>query len=137
VLDRTRDHAHGRVEPRTLEGRHRQHFAFPHAAQVVQVTRKTRGLGTRRWRTATVYALTSLTFAQAGPARPADLLRGHWAIENGLHHVRDTTFAEDASPAAHWRPAGHGLPAQPRDRRAQPGRPRNHPLMKRTLRENA
>jgi hypothetical protein len=49
--------------------------------KVVQVTRKTRGLGTRRWRTATVYALTSLTFAQAGPARPADLLRGHWAIE--------------------------------------------------------
>jgi hypothetical protein len=31
------------------------------------------------------------------PCRLADLLRGHWAIENGLHYVRDTTFAEDAS----------------------------------------
>ena len=33
------------------------------------------------------------------PARPrlADLLRGHWAIEHGLHDVRDTTFPEDAS----------------------------------------
>ena len=32
-----------------------------------------------------VYAITSLAFAQASPARLADLIRGHWAIENGLH----------------------------------------------------
>jgi hypothetical protein len=44
----------------------------------------------------TVYAITSLPFEQARPARLADLLRGHWAIE-ALHHVRDTSFAEDAS----------------------------------------
>jgi hypothetical protein len=44
-----------------------------------------------------VYAVTSLTFAQASPTRLSDLLRGHWAIENGLHYVRDVTFAEDAS----------------------------------------
>ena len=73
------------------------HFGFPHTAQVIQVTRKVRDLGTRRWRTVVVYAVTSLTFAQAGPARLADLIRGHWAIENGLHWVRDVTFAEDAS----------------------------------------
>jgi hypothetical protein len=45
----------------------------------------------------TIYAITSLTFAQARPARLADYLRGHWAIENGLHYLRDTTFAEDGS----------------------------------------
>jgi hypothetical protein len=44
----------------------------------------------------TVYAITSLGFAQANPARLADLLRGHWAIE-AVHHLRDTTFAEDGS----------------------------------------
>jgi hypothetical protein len=38
-----------------------------------------------------------LAFTQASPARLADLIRGHWAIENGLHYVRDVTFAEDAS----------------------------------------
>jgi hypothetical protein len=44
----------------------------------------------------TVHAVTSLTHAQASPARLADLIRGHWAIE-ALHHLRDVTFAEDAS----------------------------------------
>jgi predicted transposase YbfD/YdcC len=97
VLGRTRDRAHGRIELRTLKAVTVNHFGFPHAAQVLQVTRKTRELRTRRWRTVTVYAVTSLTFAQASPARLADYLRGHWAIENGLHYVRDTSFAEDGS----------------------------------------
>jgi predicted transposase YbfD/YdcC len=97
-LDRTRDRGHGRVELRTLKAVSVHHFGFPHAAQILQVTRKTRDLdaSTRRFTTVTVYAVTSLTFQQASPARLADLLRGHWAIE-ALHHVRDTTFAEDAS----------------------------------------
>ena len=97
VLDRTRDRGHGRVELRTLKAVTVHHFGFPHTAQVIQVTRKVRDLGARRWRTVVVYAVTSLSFAQAGPARLADLIRGHWAIENGLHYVRDVTFAEDAS----------------------------------------
>jgi hypothetical protein len=42
VLDRTRDQAHGRVELRTLKAVTVNHFGFPHAAQVLQVTRKTR-----------------------------------------------------------------------------------------------
>jgi predicted transposase YbfD/YdcC len=97
VLDRTRDRGHGRVELRTLKAVSVSGFGLPHAAQVVRVTRKTRELGTRRWRTVVVYAITSLTHAQASPARLADLIRGHWTIENGLHWVRDVTFAEDAS----------------------------------------
>jgi predicted transposase YbfD/YdcC len=97
-LDRTRDRGHGRIEIRTLKAVSVHHFGFPHAAQVLQVTRKTRDLRhhPRRFTTVTVYAITSLTHAQAGPARLADLIRGHWAIE-ALHHVRDTTFAEDGS----------------------------------------
>jgi predicted transposase YbfD/YdcC len=97
-LDRTRDRGHGRIEIRTLKAVSVHHFGFPHAAQVLRVTRKTRDLRhhPRRFTTVTVCAITSLTHAQAGPARPANLIRGHWAIE-ALHHVRDVTFAEDAS----------------------------------------
>jgi predicted transposase YbfD/YdcC len=95
-LDRTRDRGHGRVELRTLKAVSVHHFGFPHAAQVLQVTRKTRTVRTRQFKTVTVYAITSLTAQQASPARLADLLRGHWAIE-ALHRVRDTTFCEDAS----------------------------------------
>ena len=102
VLDRTRDQAHGRIEVRTLKAVTVHHLGFPYAAQVIQVTRK-RTVGVphastrrRRWQTVTIYAITSLGFAQASPARLADLLRGHWAIE-ALHHLRDVTFAEDAS----------------------------------------
>jgi predicted transposase YbfD/YdcC len=97
VLDRTRDCAHGRVELRTLKAVTIRGFGFPHTAQVIQVTRRVRDLRSRRWRTVVVYAVTSLTHAQASPARLADLIRGHWTIENGLHYVRDVTFAEDVS----------------------------------------
>jgi hypothetical protein len=81
VGDRTRDQAHGRVELRTLKAVTVNHFGIPHAAQVLQVTRKTRDLGTRRWRTVVADALTSLPHAQASPARLADLIRGQWSIE--------------------------------------------------------
>jgi hypothetical protein len=101
VLDRTHDRGHGRIEHRTLKAVTVGRFGFPHAAQVIQVTRKRtvgdlRGASTRRWQTVTVYAITSLLFQLASPARLANLLRGHWAIE-ALHHLRDVTFAEDAS----------------------------------------
>ena len=45
----------------------------------------------------TVLAVTALTPAQAGPAFLLARNRDHWAIENGLHHRRDTTLGEDAS----------------------------------------
>ena len=97
-MDRTRDRGHGRIEIRTLKVVSVSRFGFPHAAQILQVTRKTRDLHDHpgRCTTLTVYAVTSLGFAQASPARLADLLRGHWAIE-ALHHIRDVTLCEDSS----------------------------------------
>jgi hypothetical protein len=67
VADRTRDRGHGRVEVRTLKVVCVRHFGFPHGAQVLQVTRKTPDLHTNRWRTLTVYAITSLPFELAPP----------------------------------------------------------------------
>jgi predicted transposase YbfD/YdcC len=99
VMDRTRDHGHGRIELRTLKVAAVAGLCFPHAAQAIQVIRRVRASGSRRWRTVTVYAVTSLALGSASPAQLAGWLRGHWRIENQLHWVRDLTFGEDASTA--------------------------------------
>jgi len=44
------------------------------------------------------YYATSLPPRRADAARLARLIRGHWGIENRLHHVKDRTFLEDR----HW-----------------------------------
>jgi predicted transposase YbfD/YdcC len=96
VADYTRDRGHGRVETRRLQVTTVAGLDFPHATQALRITRRVRPLTGWRWRTVTVHAVTSLTVAQASPARLADYVRDHWSIE-ALHHIRDTTFAEDAS----------------------------------------
>jgi predicted transposase YbfD/YdcC len=96
VADTTHHRGHGRVETRRLQVTTVAGLDFPHAAQAIRITRRVRRLRDRRWRAVTVYAITSLTAAQAHPARLADWIRGHWAIE-AHHHIRDATFAEDAS----------------------------------------
>jgi len=70
---------------------------FPHAAQAIQIRRRRRSLTSNRWSTETVYAVTSLTPRDAGPQQLADIVRGHWKIEDQLHWVRDVTFDEDRS----------------------------------------
>jgi len=69
------------------------HLEWPGAAQVARIerTRETGG----KVSTETVYLITSLTAAEAGPERLLELSRTHWAIENRLHYVRDVTFNED------------------------------------------
>ena len=96
VSDHTRDRGHHRIEIRRLQVTTVAGLDFPHANQALRITRRVRPLTGSKWRTVTVYAVTNLHAAQAHPARLADWIRGHWAIE-ALHHIRDTTFAEDAS----------------------------------------
>jgi len=98
VSDRQHDRGHGREEHRTLQAATvAAGLAFPHAAQAIRVTRRIRPLsGQEKWRTVTVYAITSLTASQASPAQLARWIRGHWRIEV-LHHIRDTTCSKDAS----------------------------------------
>lgn len=95
--DRQHDRGHGREEHRTLKAAAvAAGLAFPHAAQAIRVTRRIRPINGGKWRTITVYAITSLTAAQATPAQLAAWIRGHWQIEV-LHHIRDVTYGEDAS----------------------------------------
>jgi predicted transposase YbfD/YdcC len=94
---RQRDRGHGREECRTLKAAAvAAGLAFPHAAQAIRVTRRIRPLSGGKWRTVTVYAITSLDARQATPAQLADWIRGHWQIEV-LHHIRDVSYGEDAS----------------------------------------
>jgi predicted transposase YbfD/YdcC len=96
IADHTRDRGHHRVEIRRLQVTTVAGLDLPHATQAIRITRRVRSLHRRRWHTVTVYAVTNLHAAQAHPARLADWIRGHWGVE-ALHHIRDVTFAEDAS----------------------------------------
>ncbi len=99
VADRTGDRGHGRIERRTLKVTAvAAGLGFPHAAQAAQIIRRRRPLnGKKRWSSETVYAITSLAPTQASPGELADIIRGHWKIEDRLHWVRDVTFDEDRS----------------------------------------
>ncbi|MET8498629.1 ISAs1 family transposase [Streptomyces microflavus] len=93
---RTRDSGHGRSEIRRIKVATVNNLLFPGACQAVQIKRRRTDRKTGKVTIATVYAVTSLTAEQATPPQLAKLVRDHWKIE-ALHHVRDTTFAEDAS----------------------------------------
>ena len=101
VTSDTRETGHGRREHRTLKATAvARGLAFPHAAQAIQITRRratARKGQKRKWATETVYVITSLTAAQASPAKLAAMLRGHWAIEDRLHWIRDVIYDEDRS----------------------------------------
>jgi predicted transposase YbfD/YdcC len=81
VVDETRDRGHHRVEIRRLQVTTVAGLGFPHATQALRSTRRVRSLRSHKWRTVTVHAVTNLAATQAHPARLADWIRGHWAIE--------------------------------------------------------
>lgn len=98
VLDRKTEHGHGRTTTRTLKAAEiAEGIGFPGAVQVLQLTRTATDDKTGKKHTEVVYAVTSLSVADAKPAQIAAWLRGHWAIENRLHWVRDVTYSEDHS----------------------------------------
>ena len=100
----TVDKGHGRLEQREIWASTalNDYVDFPHVAQVFCIRRTTtdlegKVLKGRKSTTETVYGLTSLSPQQASPARLLAYNRGHWQIENRLHHVRDMTYDEDRS----------------------------------------
>jgi predicted transposase YbfD/YdcC len=71
--------------------------AVPHAAQAVQIVRRRKLPGKKKWPNEAVYAVTSLTATQASPAELAAVIRGHWLIEDRLHWIPDLDYDEDRS----------------------------------------
>ena len=94
---RTRERAHHRDEVRRLKGAAFSHIDYPGARQAVQVVRWRREMSTGRLTIERVYLITSLSVFDATCTELASWIRGHWGIENLLHHVRDRTFREDDS----------------------------------------
>lgn len=104
---RRRERGHGRRESRSIkvidcDGTGIPEL-FPGARRAIKVVRR-RITASGRRSVETVYALTSLDHRAADPDLLAVWLRGHWAIENRVHHVRDVTQREDASRIR----TGHG-----------------------------
>lgn len=63
---------------------------YPTATQGAVLEKQTVN-GKERW-----FILTSLTPEEASAEQLLKWIRGHWQIENGLHHVKDRTLKEDA-----------------------------------------
>ncbi|MGL4461049.1 MAG: ISAs1 family transposase [Planctomycetia bacterium] len=93
------DKGHGRREVRvlttatTLNGYLRRNLDWPDVGQAFHLRReRTKG---GRTTVEEVVGITSLPREQVDAAGLQRLVRRHWAIENGLHYVRDVTFGED------------------------------------------
>jgi predicted transposase YbfD/YdcC len=96
----TRDDHRGRTEIRRIRVSTEMNTylsAWPHLAQVAELTRTVTMRRTGKISQEIVYLITDLSPLQASPERLLDLVRGHWSIENASHYVRDVTFHEDRS----------------------------------------
>ena len=91
-----REKGHGRAETRTIKAAHVSGLDFPHARQALKITRWRQDTSTGNATRQAVYAITSLTSADATTGDLARLVREHWSVE-AHHHVRDVTFGEDTS----------------------------------------
>ena len=126
VAHDARERGHGRDERRTLKVTAvAAGLAFPHAAQAIQIVRRRKLTGKKKWSRETVYAVTSLTATQASPAELAAIIRGHQvsrtACTGSATWTTTKTAPRSAPPADHasWPPCGtspspsYGWPATP------------------------
>jgi hypothetical protein len=73
----TRDTGHGRTETRTLKTAHVSRLDFPRARQAIKITRWRKDTAAGKTSRETVYAITSLTSADASAQDLARLIREH------------------------------------------------------------
>ena len=99
--DPTFDKGNGRIDTRIckvidLSGPGWDEYAALYGRkQAICITRERYILTTGKVSVEDTYCLTSLSRQQASPDELLAMIRGHWAIENKLHYVRDFTYDED------------------------------------------
>lgn len=95
----TIDRGRGRVEHRLIKVSQEicayLQVEWPGVTHVAQLTRTRTEKGETSIEVA--YLICILPPEQDSPDDLLGLVRGHWAIENSLHYVRDVTFSEDRS----------------------------------------
>ena len=102
---RTLDKGHGRIEIRDLEmvPTTPVETHWPHTHVVCRVTRQ-RQTRRREQTLATsceqAYYVGSFAANTYTPEQVLGLIRGHWSIENGLHHRKDRSMDEDRNRAS-------------------------------------
>lgn len=99
----TVDKGHGRLDTRDLEASPSltDYLDWPGIGQVLKRTCRRVRLRTGEESEEVTYGITSLSWETTRAATLERLWRGHWAIENRVHYVRDVTLGEDAGQA--WR----------------------------------
>lgn len=95
----TIDKGHARIETRSIwtSTRMVQYIGIPHVRQCFTIRREVHHVKSGKTTVETVHGVTSLSPEKGPPKRILAANRGHWAIENRLHYVRDVTFDEDRS----------------------------------------
>ncbi len=90
---------HGRLETRTLfaSADLNHYLDWPGLKQCLCLERRVIRLTTGEIATERVFGLTSLAPDQLDLAKLLQRWRGHWAVENRLHWVKDVVLKEDAS----------------------------------------
>lgn len=68
---------------------------FAHVQQAACAKRKVTKKKSGQEQSGTRHYLSSLSPAQASPAKMARLVRGHWTVENNIHWLRDMVGGED------------------------------------------
>jgi predicted transposase YbfD/YdcC len=93
------NYGHGRIETRLAEIMPFSIPSFPHIQTAVRMTRtrmeKRRGFPNGKYSEEVSYYVATFPMGKYTPEEINNLIRGHWAVENKLHHVKDRTMKED------------------------------------------
>jgi len=82
-----------------------QELDWPGVRLAGHIRRSRRSSGATAWESQETYTwISSLCLGRVSPREINELLRGYWAVENGLFRVRDVSYDEDRLHGRHIGP---------------------------------